>query len=311
MVQTRLVFILHGLRCPRSLPDRLLQRFAAHYQVDIHITTSAVSAEDMALQAVAQGCDYLIAVGGDGTIHEVINGVMRADAAARERVAVGALPFGTGNDFVRSLGVNDSLEQLEQLIASQRVRRIDLGRLSLRGEAGERVIWFGNIASLGISSAIVEQVRRLPGWLPASVAFYLSILLTLLRYRPRRMQLTLEGGEVISGDFLSLCVANGRYFGSGLGIAPMARLDDGLLEVVMIKRGGGLDFLRHLPSLRKAQPVLDERVRYLSVRSLRIEGQACPLEVDGELAGYAPVHIEVLPQALRCLSALGPQGVAH
>jgi diacylglycerol kinase family enzyme len=89
MVQTRLVFILHGLRCPRSLPDRLLQRFAAHYQVDIHITTSAVSAEDMALQAVRQGCDYLIAVGGDGTIHEVINGVMRADAAARERVAVG------------------------------------------------------------------------------------------------------------------------------------------------------------------------------------------------------------------------------
>jgi diacylglycerol kinase family enzyme len=97
--------------------------------------------------------------------------------------------------------VNDSLEQLEQLIASQRVRRIDLGRLSLPDDDGERVIWFGNIASLGISSAIVQQVRRLPGWLPASVAFYLSILLTLLRYRPRRMQLTLADGEVISGDF--------------------------------------------------------------------------------------------------------------
>lgn len=305
MDQTRLVFILHGLRCPRSLPSRLLQRFADSYQVDIHITTSAVTAEDMALAAVNHGCDYLIAVGGDGTIHEVINGAMRAEAAMRQRVTMGALPYGTGNDFVRSLGLSDSLEQLERLIVSQRVHHLDLGRVSLPdGHGAERSIWFGNIASLGISSAIVAQVRRLPRWLPATLSFYLAILLTLLRYRPRRMRLTLDGGEVVEGDFLSLCVANGRYFGSGLGIAPLARLDDGLLEVVMISRGGGLDFLRHLPRLRKAQPVLDERVRYLSVRSLLVEGLACPLEVDGELVGEAPVRIEVLPRALRWLAAL-------
>jgi diacylglycerol kinase (ATP) len=308
MDQTRLVFILHGQRCPRSLPNRLLEKFGQRFLVDIHITTSAVSAEEMALAAVSQGCDFLIAVGGDGTIHEVINGVMRAPVAARERVAVGALPFGTGNDFVRSLGVSDSVEQLDGLIRAGQVRCIDLGRLTLAsGQGGERVVWFGNIASLGISSAIVEQVKRLPRWLPASVAFYWSIVLTLLRYRPRRMRLQLENGEVISGDFISLCVANGRYFGSGLGIAPMARLDDGLLEVVMIANAGSWDFVRFLPTLRKAQPVLDERVRYLSVRSLSIDGQACPLEVDGELAGYAPAHIEVVPQALRCLSALGAQ----
>lgn len=305
MAQTRLVFILHGQHCPPALPNRLLQRFAASFQVDIHITTSSSSAENLALDAVQGGCDYLIAVGGDGTIHEVINGVMRAEPEARQRVAVGALPFGTGNDFVRSLGVSDSVEQLERLILGAQVRSIDLGRLTLTGEhGGERVIWFGNIASLGISSAIVEQVKRLPRWLPASVSFYYSTLLTLVRYRPRRMRLQLDDAEEISGDFLSLCVANGRYFGSGLGIAPLARLDDGLLEVVMIRNGSSLDFLRYLPSLRKAQPVLDERVRYLSARRLQVQGQGCPVEVDGELVGHAPIRIEVVPQVLRCLSAL-------
>jgi diacylglycerol kinase family enzyme len=125
------------------------------------------------------------------------------------------------------------------------------------------------------------------------VAFYLSILLTLLRYRPRRMQLTLADGEVISGDF-SACVANGRYFGSGLGIAPMARLDDGLLEVVMIKRWrAGL-----APSAQLAQGAAGagRAGALLSVRSLLVEGH-CPLEVDGELVGQAPARFTLEPAA--------------
>ncbi|WP_293765100.1 diacylglycerol kinase family protein [uncultured Aquitalea sp.] len=301
MNHPRLAFILHGQRCPRSLPNRLLETFSREFRVDIHITTSGSSAEELALAAVTQGCDFLVAVGGDGTIHEVINGVMRAPEALRERVAVGALPYGTGNDFVRSLGVSDSVSQLYRLVTDRQVRRIDLGKLT---RADGTVMWFGNIASVGISSAIVERVKRLPRWLPAAVAFYFSIIATLLSYRARKMRLTLDGVAQPEESCVSLCVANGRYFGSGLGIAPMARLDDGLLEVVMIRNANSWDFIRFLPTLRKAQPVLHPKVRYLSGKVVELEAGASAVEVDGELAGQAPVRIEVAASALRCLSAL-------
>ncbi|MNR34965.1 Diacylglycerol kinase [compost metagenome] len=145
-------------------------------------------------------------------------------------------------------------------------------------------------------------MKRLPSWLPASAAFSSAVLAALLRFRPRPMRLTLDG-ETIAGRFLCLSVANGRYFGSGLGIAPQASVNDGLFELVLIRDGNGLDFLRLLPQLRAAQPLRDPRVRYLRGRQLQVDGAAadCPLELDGELCGSAPVTFELVPAALQCL----------
>ncbi len=286
------------------MPDDLLKVFANDFQVDIHITTSSVSAEEVAFQAVRDGCVYLIAAGGDGTIHEVVNGVMRCPAESRGHVAVGALPLGSGNDFVRSIGMTGGIRELRAMIRDEAVRAIDLGlAVVTEPDGGEKRVYFDNIASLGIGSAIVEKVNRRPSWLSASAAFHGAILSTLVTWRPQRMRVRVDGGEWIDGAFQAVCIANGRFFGSGLGVAPDARLDDGRFEVVLIRDAGARDFVRFLPQLKKSQRIASPKIEYLSGGLVEVAGVggAPSIEADGEHLGRGAVRFSVVPAALRCL----------
>ncbi|MBV8045760.1 MAG: diacylglycerol kinase family lipid kinase [Paludibacterium sp.] len=302
MAQPHICFILHGRRSPSHWPDRLLRQFSRRFVVQIHITTSGLRAEEVACLAVTQGCDFVIAVGGDGTVHEVVNGVMRAPAERRARVTLGVLPVGTGNDFARSLGMSASVSRLYRLIQRDSARWLDLGRIDTLGEA-PWTRYFANIASLGVSSAVVERVARMPRWLPAGPAYGLGAVLSLLTWRPSRMQVTFDEGTVIEEPMVDLCLANGRYFGGGLGVAPEARQDDGLLDVVMIRNASVVAFLRFMPLMRQTRRIDDARVRYAKSRGVRVSSDppGCPLEADGEQLGSAPVRVSVLPGALRWL----------
>lgn len=299
---SRIVFILHGRHCPQGLPEPLLAPLRADFDVDVLLTSSADSATRYARDAALSGVRWVVAVGGDGTVHEVVNGLMSVPEAARQQVALAVLPTGTGNDFARSLGSGNSMPDLLALMAAGQVHALDLIRVTL---ADGSVRWCNNIGSIGITSDIVRRVKAMPARLPASLAFYSAVTTALLRWQPQPMQLTLDG-QRIDGRFTCVSAANGRFFGSGLGIAPEARLDDGLMEVVLIDNAGSLDFIRLLPQLRQARPLADPRVRYLRGRVLTVEGDAarCPLELDGELAGHAPVRFELVPAALRCLRRL-------
>lgn len=295
----RITFILHGRHCPNGLPEHLLAPFRDHFDIDIMLTTTADSATRFAREATLAGTRWLIAVGGDGTVHEVINGMMSVPAEARQHTVLGVLPSGTGNDFFRSLNSSADISQLPAMMAAGHYHPTDL----IRVESSDGTLrWCNNIASIGISSDIVRRVKRLPAWLPASVSFNLAVISALLRYKPEAMQLTLDGEE-ISGEFLCVSVANGRFFGSGLGIAPHASLDDGLFELIMISRASSLDFVRLLPQLRQAKQLDDPRIRYLRGRELGISGigRQCALELDGELCGETPVSFRIERAAIQCL----------
>jgi len=268
---SRIVFILHGRHCPQGLPEHLLAPLRTDFDVDVLLTSSADSATRYAREAALSGARWVVAVGGDGTVHEVVNGLM-------------------------------SVPDLLALMAAGQVHALDLIRVTL---ADGSVRWCNNIGSLGITSDIVRRVKAMPARLPASLAFYSAVTTALLRWQPQPMRLTLDG-QRIDGRFTCVSAANGRFFGSGLGIAPEAQLDDGLMEVVLIANAGSLDFIRLLPQLRQARPLADPRVRYLRGRVLDVAGDAahCPLELDGELAGHAPVRFELVPAALRCLRRL-------
>ncbi|MEQ6291925.1 diacylglycerol kinase family protein [Vogesella sp. GCM10023246] len=296
----RIVFIVHGRHNPQGLAEAQLAPLRGSFDIDVLLTSSADSATRFAREAALSGAHWVIAVGGDGTVHEVVNGLMSVPAARRDNVVLGVLPTGTGNDFARSLKSGDSLSRLLAMIAAGRVHALDLIRVTL---ADGNVRWCNNIGSIGISSDIVRRVKRLPSRLPASLAFYSAVSSALLAWQPQPMRLMLDG-EPITGRFTCVSAANGRYFGSGLGIAPDARCNDGLLDVVLIGNAGSLDFLRLLPQLRRAQRLDDPRIRYLRGRSLTVDGDArrCPLELDGELYGATPVRFDIEPAALNCLA---------
>lgn len=282
--------------------------FTPNFQVEILVTDGHRSAEQLALQATNQGFGYLIAVGGDGTVHEVINGVMRAPVEQRSKVVVGLLPWGTGNDFARTLGAPSSIARLKEQIELHRVGLIDLGVVTYIDNDGHSATrYFSNIADVGIGPNTIIAAGKMSIWLGATLAFSLAAINSLLFIKPEPIYLETESTSY-SGKVKCVSIANGRYFGSGLGIAPQASITNGTLSIVVVEDVSALLFLRFMRSLRAAKPIIHPKVHYHTAKEVTIAAgeRAVPLDIDGEVPGFAPVSAKILPASIALLGDCFP-----
>ncbi len=300
-----IAFILRGgLRDEAGLLDSLrgVERSLPGASVTCLVSEYAGHAVELARTWATQA-DYLVAVGGDGTLHQVLNGLMQAGASAPERAPVlGLLAHGTANDFIKTAPLRGDLAELVDLLASRRHRAIDLGRIRFQGEQGEQQAYFVNMADIGIGAAVVCQLERQGKRLGATLSYLRAILTTFPRYRRNTLRVELDGALWHDGPVLALLVGNGRCFGSGLYAVPNALLDDGLFSITCIGDVTLWDFLRKLPQLRRGAQVDHPEVSYRSARRVRVESaQAVELEAEGESLGTLPCEMVILPAALEFL----------
>lgn len=297
-------FILHGkIRGKKSVKASLISKFSKDYDVRFYETIHPRHAEDLTESAISDGCDFLIAVGGDGTLNEMVNGYLRSGVTHKLKTSIGVLPFGTGNDFARGSNIGKDINQLGEMIRLNKPRMIDAGSMQFTGPGGSvQVRYFDNIADLGIGGDVVARVNGVhlrKKILGGKLTFFLSILLTFLTFKHKKIKVSWEG-FTWEGSVLSLVVANGRFFGSGLGIAPEAKLDDGLFEVVIFAKLSIMDYLRNYSRLRRAQRIDHPEVFYHRTGKLSVEtkGGRIIVEADGEIEGQAPIIYSCLPGAL-------------
>lgn len=274
-----------------ALQDRL-GRF------DLMRTSRTGDATAMAQRFAEDGKTLVIAAGGDGTAGEVADGILRA----RRDVQIGLLPVGTGRDFARSLGLTRGGNGVDA-IASGRTRALDAGRISYLDDSGrpaER--HFVNIASFGLSGPTDRAVNRLKqkGHASGKLIFLYHAVTQLLRYRPLDVRVVLDGSETIEARVAVVAVANGRFFGGGMKIAPDARIDDGFFDVVIIRADNKLRLIRDLPLLYTGRHVGLDIVTIRRARRVEVlpVGEAALLDVDGESPGRLPASVEILPGAL-------------
>jgi len=280
-----------------KLERRAMELFPAARVV---FTTAPRHAEALAAQAAEEGITRIVSVGGDGTLSEVASGVLRAEAG--ERVDIGLLSMGTGSDFARTLGVpRDGRQSLEQL-ASGGVCRVDAGRVRYVDHEGtQRISYFCNVASFGISGLTdryVQQASKLGG---GGISFAAGAVRSILSYRAMPVELRLDGQRIHDGGLVLAAAANGRYFGGGMQIAPMADASDGTLQVVIVREVGRLALLGQFPKLYRGTHLGHPAVHHASGRRLEAsapDGVEVLLDLDGEQLGRLPVEIEILPQAL-------------
>lgn len=268
-------------------------------------TRAPRDAERLAREGVASGFERLLVAGGDGTLSEVATGLLAADLG--QRVELGLLPLGTGGDFVCSLGVPRELDGALRCIAAGASRPIDAGRARFLGSDGcERVAYFVNVASFGISGLVNELVNRSTKAFGGTVSFLIGTLRGILRYRSQEVRIRVDGELVHAGPLVLAVGANGRQFGGGMRIAPDARIDDGLLDLVVVGQLPVPALLTRLPRLYAGTHLSDPAV--VSRRGRVIEADAEPgtvkVELDGEPLGTLPARFELLPGALRML---GPE----
>jgi YegS/Rv2252/BmrU family lipid kinase len=266
----------------------------------------------LAARGAEEGRPLIIACGGDGTISEVANGILESGRDAE----LGILPSGTGGDFRRSLNISARAADAARTLRTGRARRMDVGRVTYLNHKGEEESrHFLGVASFGMSTDIINRVkaggsRALPlarsGWLGGKISFAAATVKSTLASTGASVVLQLDDAPQRRLTVSNLCVANARYFGGGMKVAPMAMLDDGRFDVISIGDLGAWKILANAHKLYRGTHLEMEQVNHALARTVTArparKDEKVGIEVDGELPGYLPARFEILPRRLsvRC-----------
>ncbi len=290
------------------LAERLVARAEAHCgPLTVATTAAPGDALRLSADAAARGVARVLVAGGDGTVGEVVSGLLGASAAvagASSRPALGILPVGSGCDLARTLALPRGIEAALEVIAAGHVRLLDVGRVESGGDGARRVRYFANEVSAGLSGDTVRRVERLSPRLGPRMGFLLGAVSAVLAHRPFEATVEVDGACVHEGPLSLFVAANGCYFGAGMRVAPGAAPDDARLEVVIARGLSRPALLAHLPAFYVGRHGRHPEVSFHAARTVRLlprAGEALA-EVDGEGGLALPLWIECLPAALRVLT---------
>lgn len=265
--------------------------FAGVPDVLVEPTIKAGHATEITAAAAERGAEVVVAAGGDGTVHEVVNGLLSLGEAGRP--ALGVMPLGSGCDYVKTFDIPADPAQAVRLITSAAPPRpVDAGEIVYEG--GRR--YFANIAEVGIGASVVDRARRLPRRLGGAV-YGVSFLMTLPGFR-RPDSRVVAGEDSYEGPLTNLVVAIAQVFGGGMRVAPNADPSDGSFDV-QLQYGSKFDYVKALPKVYKGTHVPHPKIR--EVRAGTVEVRCDPpavIEADGEVLGLTPARFRILPGAL-------------
>jgi YegS/Rv2252/BmrU family lipid kinase len=296
-----------GGRLKRNWPQvaAALKRHLGDFE--LRETLGEGDAERLAFDLAVDGCDLVIAAGGDGTTSEVAAGLLQAAQEPGGTAQLGLIPCGTGIDFARGLNLPSDIHALVKRMAEAEGRTIDAGRVAYidnKGALASR--HFINIASLGLSGAIDRAVNadRRKGRVSAKALFYWHTVSGFLRYRFQQVRITVDDGSPVEARIALVAVANGRYFGGGMMIAPDADLDDGQFDIVILRAASKLKLIWDIRLLYRGRHRDHPAISILRGRKVTVEpvndgaANAALVDIDGESPGRIPATFEILPGAL-------------
>jgi len=254
---------------------------------------SGHAAELVKEHLISQSFHALVACGGDGTLHDCLNGWM----LTKSITPISILALGTGNDFVKTLGLKGTWEEVKSAVLDGHVQSCDV----LRVETIDKVKFGLNVTDIGIGGSVVQGIAQDSRSWGAFLTYQKNIIKAFLRYRAKPATFFLDGNKIQKEKLFLLAFCNAKWFGSGLCIAPEARLDDGVLNVVVVDDISLWDYLRQWPKLRKGLRLTHPSVSYYSGQSIEFKEEGWPIDCDGEYIGNSPLKIEIVRQAVNIL----------
>jgi YegS/Rv2252/BmrU family lipid kinase len=306
MVMPRTVLVVN----PRSQGGRLGKRWkdiadtiGRAFPFEEAITEAPGDATRLTRDALRGGAERVVAIGGDGTINEVVNGFFdERGAAIAAEASMAVIPFGTGGDFRRTVHLPTELAEAARVIAANHRRKVDVGRLEFTASDGKRALrMFANIASFGVSG-VVDRLVNESGKKLGRLSFALATARATWSYRNQRVQLVFDGRDRVEATINTVAVANGRYFGGAMMVAPNAELDDGQFDVIAMGDFGFGDLLKSGRRLYQGTHLTMDKVTARRARVVEAEpidpAAIVELDVDGENPGRLPARFELLPAAL-------------
>lgn len=263
----------------------------------IEETRGPGDATRLAREALDAGDRFVVAVGGDGTINEVVNGMFDREGPIAEDAVLGVVAAGSGSDFVRTFGLPDRVTTGARHLLGEQTYPIDVARIAYRGGGEERSRYFVNAAQVGLGAQVVRRAARLPRSLGRG-RFFLGFWRSVIGYRVSDLHVRADRRE-FRGRAHSVVIANGQFLGGGMRISPRSYPGDGRLDV-QISTGPKSQTFTILPKLYRGEHLPDPDIREMVGAEIVVESERpIPVEADGEPLGETPVRVTVLKEALR------------
>ncbi len=258
-------------------------------------------AVELARQALTDGFDLIVAVGGDGTLNEVVNGMIGSDhRAINPNAALGAISCGTGSDFARTAGIpRDLTAAAQQLARAQTSRPLDVGEIIYHVNEREIHLYFANVAGMGFDAEVVERTETGGKRGGGTIPYLTTLLATISVYRNKDVTLCIDDRK-IEGRMNSVVVCNGKYFGGGMEIGPNAALDDGLFDIITLGDFGTVEVMLNTPLLYNGKILTHPKVTEYRGKVVSVESkQRMMIEADGESIAPGPATFRLHPALLQ------------
>ncbi len=248
-------------------------------------TEKAGHAEEIAKKSAGAGIKCIIALGGDGTVFEVSRGLFNSNTS------LGIIPAGTGNDFIKSLGLPKSPLDALDFILQNKPRPVDIGLIN--GEL------FMNVCGIGFDVSVLDYSIKAKKYFKGMIPYLWGVIQTIIHYKASDITLFIDDAKVLSQKVLVCSVANGKFIGGGMPISPNSKVDDGLLDVVVIKDVTRPWMIRYLPGLLSGKILTFKDTVSFKANTVKIESNSkMRVNVDGEIFAFDKAQFEILPKAL-------------
>lgn len=270
------------------------------FELEVFETQRAGHAVELSHQAAENDFDFIVTAGGDGTLNQVVNGVL--SSSNKPLPVLGLIPLGSGNDFARMCGLSTNPQSFIDLAEANQPKPVDVGRITCQNQKGDEVIrYFINACSIGMGPDVVKRLEKSDRSLGPMLTYWKAITTTFLTHRPQEIECKTPAWEY-RGRIRVLAIANGRSLGNSLFIAPDASPDDGVFNTFIAGDIPFLKFLIYQQRLKSREKIKDAMITYNKATDVELSApESCPIETEGELAGYLPARIEIIPSGIRFL----------
>jgi diacylglycerol kinase (ATP) len=276
----------------------------------VYITQKPLEATFSAQKAILKGCELIISIGGDGTIQETVNGFFSHGRLINPACQLGIINCGTGQGFAQSLNLPSTIDQQFEVIFDGLSHPIDIGRIVFSDENEETMErFFVNECQAGIGGYVVKKIMSHHKKLGGFIAFGIVTLSTAFRYPNQIMTIVIDGIYKVTNRFIGIMVSNGRYTGGGMNLTPSAKVNDSLLDILLIHEQSFFQRLWNFPKIYTGSHIVTQTFSYFQGKSISLTSREnISVEADGELLGFLPCKIEIMPSALHVMVDLQDKG---
>lgn len=275
--------------------EKLLKENQINFEYQF--TKAPLDAIEIAKNAALSNFDIIVSVGGDGTNNEVLNGIMMSNS--NKLPALGFIPQGTGGDFRRTAQLSSDINQAIKILQDARRRRIDIGKISFIGHNQQKTErYFLNICSFGISGLVDYYVNHTTKFFGGKISFMLGTIRGIFNYKNIPANIIVDGKSLGEINITLVAVANGKYFGGSMMVAPEAELDDGLFDIIIMKDISKMRFIIDGQKIYKGRHIIPPNVFAMKGKEVIVEKDGLYIDLDGEDAGKTPAKFSIIPKAI-------------